>query len=211
MQDVLKMTKRDALGKISVKKLRGEGVVPAVVYGKKSGSTSVQLTESDLVSYFEQGGRIADLQLDGEKIKAVVKEVQHDVFTDRILHVDFQIVSMTEKLRLPVPVILTGELQIPPDQGVLEHIITEVEVECLPDDAPEKLTIDISEMKTGDSLHISDLTLPQGVVMITATEDTLATVRRPAEEVEAPVEEEEVQEPEVIGESKKEEEESTGS
>lgn len=208
MTEALMVSRRTALGKSLVKKLRAEGVIPGVVYGKGKESTPVQIDEKVLEKHFSHGGRVADLVLEGESLKVVVKEVQHDIFTDQILHVDFQLVSLTEKITLPVPVVLTGELSFPPDQGALEQMLTEVEVECLPADAPQEITIDISGLEIGDSIHVSNLKPPAGVIVITSGEETVATVRRPAiEEEEAPVEEgEEAQEPELIGESEKEEE-----
>lgn len=209
MAESLKLERREALGKSSVKKLRSEGYVPAVVYGKEKETTPVQLDANVLKKYFEEGGRMADVTLDGKKLKALVKEIQHDVLSDDILHVDFQLVSLTEKITLPVTVVLTGELSFPPDQGILEQVLTDVDVECLPDDAPEELKVDISGLEPDGSLHVSDLELPPGVVMVTPAEEVVATVKRPAEEEEeAPVAEaEEAMEPEVIGEKKEEIEE----
>lgn len=208
MVDALEVTKRTALGKSSVKKLRSEGLVPAVVYGKGKETTPVQLDEEMLNKYLETGGRVADIVLEGEKLKAVVKDVQHDIFTDAILHLDFQLVSLTEKIVLPVSIILTGELQFPPDKGSLEQLLTEIEVECLPKDTPEEIKIDISALEPGDSVHVSDIKLPSAVTMVTSGEEALATVRRPTLEEEEPPAEgvEEATEPEVIGEHKKEEE-----
>ena len=210
MSEAIEVTRRTGLGKIPVKKLRSEGYVPAVMYGKGKEPTPVQLEEESLVKYLETSGRVADIVLDGKKLKEVVKEVQHDIFSDRILHLDLQLVSLTERIVLPVTVVLTGELQFPPDQGTLEQLLTEVEVECLPKDTPEEFKLDISGLNPGDSLHVSDIELSGAVKMVTAAEEAVATVRRPTiEEEEAPAEEaEEGAEPEVIGEHKKEEEKS---
>jgi len=182
--------------------------VPAVVYGKGKETTPVQLDEEMLTKYLETSGRVADIVLEGKKLKAVVKDVQHDIFTDAILHLDFQLVSLTEKIVLPVSVILAGELQFPPDMGSLEQLLTEVEVECLPKDTPEEFKVDISALEPGDSVHVSDIELPGAVTMVTPGEEAIATVRRPTVEEEEPPAEgvEEATEPEVIGEHKKEEE-----
>lgn len=207
MAEALKTTKRTVLGKSMVRKLRAEGLVPGIVYGKGKETTAVQIDAGELHGYLEHGGRVADLVLDGKNVKAVVKEVQHDIFEDTILHVDFQVVSMTEKITLPIPVVLSGELAFPPDQGTLEQMLTEVEVECLPGDAPEEFKLGIGELEVGSTIHVSDIEMPRGVVMITSPEEAVATVRRPAQEEEVPAgEPEEGAEPEVIGERKKEEE-----
>ena len=209
MAEALKVEKRTALGKNSVKKLRSRGVVPGVVYGKGNENAPIQLDRGKLMSFLERSGRVADLVFDGRDLKAVIKEVQHNIFTDDILHVDFQLVSMTEKITLPVAVVLAGELSFTPDQGTLEQILTEVEVECLPKDAPGELSVNISGLEPGDSIHASDIDMPRSVVLVTPGEEMVATVARPmAEEEEVPAEEaEELKEPEVIGEHKKEEKE----
>ncbi len=209
MVEALKVTRRTALGKSSVKKLRSEGFVPAVMYGKGEETTPVQLDEENLKEYLETGGRVADIVLDGKEFKAVVKDVQHDIFTDEVLHLDFQLVSLTEKIVLPVTVVLAGELQFPPDKGTLEQLLTEVEVKCLPKDTPEEVRVNISALEPGDFVHVSDIKLPGAVAMVTPGEEAVATVRRPVvEEEEAPAEEaEEAAEPEVIGEHEKKEKE----
>jgi len=115
---------------------------------------------------------------------------------------------MTEKITLPVSVVLTGELSFPPDQGTLEQLLTEIEVECLPKDAPEHIELSISELEPGGSIHVSDVELSTGVKMVTPAEDVIAHVVKPTVEEEAPAGEgEEPTEPEVIGEKKKEQEE----
>jgi large subunit ribosomal protein L25 len=209
MEEALEPTRRSALGKSSVKKLRFKGFVPAVVYGKGKENTPVQLEAETLRKYLEESGRMADLVLDGKRVKAVVKEVQHDIFTDDIIHVDFQLVSLAEKITLPVPVVLAGELSFPPDQGTLEQMLTEVQVECLPKDVPDEIEINISPLEPGVSVRVSDLEVPAGVAMVTSGEEMVVAVRMPTVEVEeVPVEEAEAEEPEVIGERKEEEKES---
>ncbi len=207
MSEILEATKRTALGKGNVKKLRDDGLVPGVVYGKGRDAVPVQVPLDVLDKHLSEGGRVVDIAVDGEPFKALVKEVQHDIFTDDITHIDFQIVSMTEKITLPVAVVLTGELSFPPDQGTLEQMLTEVEVECLPKDAPEHIQISISELEPGGSIHVRDVEVPAGVRMVTPEEDLIASIVKPTVEEEAPAEGEEAAEPEVIGEAKKEEQE----
>ena len=208
MSDTLNAARRNALGKGEVRKLRNEGMVPGVIYGKGRDALPVQFPTDVLHSHLSEGGRVVDIAVEGKPLKALIKEVQHDVFTDEILHIDFQIVSMTEKIKLPVAVVLTGELPFPPDQGTLEQLLTEIEVECLPKDAPEQIQLSISELEPGGSIHVSDVEVPAGVKMVTPAEDVIASVVKPTVEEEAPIAEgEEITEPEVIGEEKKEEQE----
>jgi len=212
MAETLDAARRSALGKSNVKKLRDDGLVPGVVYGKGKDAIPVQMPLDVLHQHLSEGGRVVDLAVDGEPFKALIKEVQHDIFTDDITHIDFQVVSMTEKISLPVAVVLTGELSFPPDQGALEQLLTEVTVECLPKDAPEQIQISISELEPGGSIHVSDVEVPAGVKMVTPGDDLIASVVKPTVEEEAPATEEEAAaEPEVIGETKKEEQEEGGS
>jgi large subunit ribosomal protein L25 len=205
MSDALTAAKRTALGKSEVKKLRSEGLVPGVVYGKGRDALPVQFPLDVLHSYLSEGGRVVDLAVEGRPLKALVKEVQHDIFTDDIVHIDFQVVSMTEKITLPVAVVLTGELPFPPDQGTLEQLLTEIVVECLPKDAPEQIQMSISELEPGGSIHVSDVEVPAGVRMVTPEDEVIASVVKPTVEEEVPeAEEEEAAEPEVIGEVKEE-------
>jgi large subunit ribosomal protein L25 len=209
MSEALKVARRTVTGKNQVSKLRAEGHIPGVVYAKGKETVAVQISAPELVSYLEESGRIVDVDLSGEVLKALVKEVQHDIFTDEILHVDLQIVSMTEKVKMPVPVIAEGEASFQPEEGTLDQVLTEIEIECLPQDAPDALKVNVSEVKPGDSIHVRDLTVPPGVTVITSEDEVVVTVARPTvEEEEAPAEEgEEAQEPEVIKDRGKEEEE----
>ena len=127
MADTLNVSKRSTTGKGTVKRLRAEGIIPGVVYGKNKESYAVQIPEEALELYLSEHGRMVDLSYEGQTIKTLVKEVQHDIFSDKIMHIDFQLVSMTEKISLPIPVTLTGELTFPPDQGALEQSLTEVD------------------------------------------------------------------------------------
>lgn len=208
MAETLNLSRRTLLGKNAIKKLRCEGVVPGVVYGRGREAIPVQIAGDVLRRYLHESGRVVDMVLEGEEYKAVVKEVQHDIFTDDIQHVDLQLVSLTEKITIPVPVVMTGELSFQPDQGTLEQVLSEVEVECLPQDVPEEIRVEISNLDPGGSIHVSDLTLQGNVVMITPAGEVVATVVRPTiEEEETPaVEEKEAEEPEVVGTHKKEEE-----
>jgi len=208
MAEPLDATTRTALGKSQVRRLRDEGFVPGVVYGRGRDTIPVQMPLDTLHRFLSEGGRVIDLAVDGNIVKALIKDVQHDMFTDDISHIDFQVVSMTEKITLPVAVVLTGELSFPPDQGTLEQLLMEIEIECLPTDAPEEIQIAIGQLEPGDSIHVRDVVVPAGVKMITPQDDLIASVVKPTVEEEVPegMKEEEPAEPELVGGSREEEE-----
>jgi large subunit ribosomal protein L25 len=141
----------------------------------------------------------------------IIKEIQHHPIRDQILHVDFQEISLTEKLTVEVPIATKGEAEgVVKEEGVLEHVLWEVKVECLPTDIPEKIELEVTNMKIGDSVLVKDLQVPPGVKILDDAEQTVISVtppyvEKPAEEVAA----EEITEPELIREKKEKEEEET--
>ena len=208
MAETLKVARRTAVGKNSVRKLRGEGYVPGVLYGRGRETTPVQIEAAALLEYLERGGRIGDITFDGNAVKVLFKEVQHDVFSEDVLHVDLQLVSMTEKIRMSVPVALVGEPSFPPEQGIVEHVLKEVEIECLPGDAPDVMKAGIRGLQPGGVIHVREMEPLPGVVIVTSGDEIVAAAVRPRVEEEAPAAEgEEFKEPEIIGARKKEEEE----
>jgi large subunit ribosomal protein L25 len=208
MAEILRAARRDMKGKNQVSKLRAEGIIPGVIYARGRETVPVQIGAAELQQRLEESGRIIDVDLNGEAVKALVKEVQHDVLTDAILHVDLQLVSMTEKVRMSVPIIMQGEVSFSAEEGILEQVLMEIEVECLPQYAPDDVKVEVGGLKPGDSIHVKDLVIPSGVTVITSREEVVAIVARPAaeEEVAPPAEGEEPQEPEVIRDRGKEEE-----
>ncbi len=207
MGEALQVSKRTALGKSRARKLRAHGLVPGVVYAKGRETVPVQIDAKMLRGSIEESGRVLDMVLEGSSLKVLVKEMQLDTLSDEVLHVDLQVVSLTEKIALSVPVVLHGEPSFPSDQGTVELVLNELEVECFPQDAPEEVGIDVTELQPGDSVHVREIELPWKVTMVTSGEEVVLTVVRPTvEEEEAPPEEPvEAEEPEVISKKKEEE------
>lgn len=206
---VLKAQRRDVIGK-KVGALRREGKLPAVVYGKhiEAFPITLDLREASRVLTSASSSRLISLEVEGEEFSTLVREKQRHPVLRALLHVDFQAVSLTEKITTMVRVELTG---IAPAvkiyNGMVEFETTEVEVECLPQDLPEKISVDISKLKKiGDSIHIRDLSVPQNVE-ITDDEDKIivAIISGSIEEVEVIVAGGEGTEPEVLEKGKKEE------
>ena len=212
----LKAKVRENVGKKYSKKLRHENLIPGVVYKEGEKTVHLKLSEKDLVHALRtKAGENVLISLkveDGPKAKGkervvVVKEMQHHPIKEQILHVDFQEISLTEKLTIDVPIALKGEAEgVVKEEGVLEHIIWEVKVECLPTDIPEKIEVEVSAMKIGDKVLVKDLVVPPGVTILDDSEQAVIAVELP--HVEKPKEEgeEEALEPELIREKKELEE-----
>lgn len=210
---------REERGKKSNKKLGREGFTPAVVYKKGKDTVSLKINARELFKalHTEAGENIIiklhiDAAKKGKERTVVVKEVQTHAIKDYLLHVDFHEISLTETLKVKVPIAGKGEaVGVKQDDGVLQHVMWEVEVECLPTNIPERIEVDVADIKIGESLHVKDIQVPEGVKILDNPEDVVFSVEHPKviEEVVAAPAEGEMQEPEVIREKKEEPEEET--
>lgn len=212
---ILKAKVREEKGKEICKHIRKMGQVPCVVYKGGKEATSIQVDTNDLRYVLHtDAGENAVITLDisgGEKSQSktvIVQEIQTDPITEKFLHIDFHEISLTEKIKVKVPLVLKGEAKgVAEDEGVLSQILWELEVECLPMNIPEHLDVHVDELGIGDAIHLSDVTPPEGVTFINDPESMLASVHAPKEEEEDVAEEddgEESAEPEVIKKGKEE-------
>jgi large subunit ribosomal protein L25 len=216
---ILKATVREELGKSACKHIRKEGRIPGVVYKDGEKALSVHMDSKDLWrALHTDAGENAIITMDitgGSKNTqktVIVQETQTDPVNDYFLHVDFHEISLEEALKVDVPIQLKGEAPgVTEDKGVLTQIMWEMEVECLPTAIPERIDVNVSELRIGDAVHIKEITPPEGVKFLADPEDVVVTVNLPEKEeevVEEVVEEgAEAAEPEVIKKGKKEEEE----
>jgi len=211
---VIKAQKRDKTGKGAAKKFRAQGLIPGEFYSSHDGNYHILLDRKEFETVLPDAHGLVSLKIDGVKkeLPCVIKDIQREPVKDGILHVDLQGVKRGEKLTVKVPVILTGTAEGVKAGGILEHLIRELEVECLPEDIPEKLEIDISEFNIGDSLHVKDLQF-ENIRIMDDPEETILLIEHSRVARELPVEEEveeeaeEMKEPEVITARKEEEEE----
>ena len=209
---VLKATRRNVTGK-QVKALRRQGRLPAVIYGHSFEPIAISLDEheSSLVIPGLSSSTIVNIDLDGETHAALVREKQRDYISNRLLHVDFQAISLTEKIRTMVQIETHGQAPAVKDfNAVIVTSLSQVEVEALPNDLPERLVVDISALKQiGDTIYVRDLPIADNVTLLTDRDEivVVATSAAPEEVEEAPAAEEAAAEPEVIERGKKEEEE----
>lgn len=211
---LLNAEKREEVGKALVKKIRKNGLIPAVCYkeGKETVNLKVNKRQLNDVLHTKAGENVLiTLNVEGEKSKkervVMIKEIQKEPLMGDIIHVDFSEISLTKAIKVKVPVVTHGEAkEVKREGGTVEHIIWEVEVECLPTEIPDKITVEIAEMKIGDFIYVKDLKVKQEVKILADPEAVVLTAKMPVIE-EAPVEAAEgVEEPEVIAKGKKPEE-----
>lgn len=205
---VLKATKRDVVGK-KVGALRRQGKLPAVLYGHRIETTPIMLEAyegSQTLSHLTSSSLVM-IDLDGKQFLAQVREKQRDYLKNRLVHVDFQIVSLTEKMRAKVGIELSGTAPAVKNFDAVIHTgLTELEVESMPQDLPERIVVDISGLaELGDSLRVRHVVLSDKVKILADPEEIIVVVTAPRKEeisAEAPVAEEAA--PEETESSKKE-------
>ena len=212
-QVVLKAERRTVTGK-QVKQLRRAGKLPAVLYGKHIAPVPLTLDYRSAETALRglSTSTLVILELEGTRHTAVVRERQKDYIKGTLLHVDFQALSLTEKMRAEVPIELEGEAPaVKAYGGVLVQTLESVEIESLPGDMPERLIVNLGALaEIGDSITVSDLVLPPNVKVLEDPDEAIVVVTAPRseEEVEAASGAAEVEaEPEVIAKGKEEEEE----
>ncbi|HEX5035004.1 MAG TPA: 50S ribosomal protein L25/general stress protein Ctc [bacterium] len=198
----LTATPRDKSGKGVARRLRATGAIPAVLYGQGQEATLLQVNLRDFTKVVSTGAGINvlfDLDIQGKgKIPVIVKDYQAHVIDRKFTHVDFFKIDLSKKVSIEVPIHLVGKAVGVKEGGILEHITRTLKVNCLPTAIPQFLEADVSNLNIGDSLHLHDMKLPQGVeVAAGGADETIAAVVAPVEEVvETPATE--VTQPEVL-------------
>jgi len=209
----LSVSARENGGKGVARSLRREGRVPAVIYGHGREPKSLSINTRDLEKLLEHisaENTVIDLDLDGTNSRTLIREIQRHPFKRQILHVDFQELVAGEKVIVRLPILLMGVPDgVRMDGGILDQTLRELEVEVDPSNIPNHVEVDVTKMVIGSSLHVSDITLPEGVEIVGDDEASIAVVSAPRAAVEAVATEEAVAgaEPEVIRAKKPDEEE----
>lgn len=204
---------RTASGKGPARQARFQGQIPAVIYGQGRSAQSLTVEAKALeqaLTGIEPAATIIELAMDGKKTKTLIREIQRHPIRPDIIHVDFYEIHAEQKVTLKVPVHLVGT----PDGvrnagGVLDQVIREVEIEVLPEHIPDRVELDVTALKIGDSLHVEALSIPHATIL-NQKDQTIATVVPPrAEEVAAVAPEAgvDVTEPELIRKVREDEEE----
>lgn len=162
-------------GKGASRRLRRDGKVPAIMYGGGQKPMSLALDQDAVRHSLENEAfysHILTVNIDGQPVQAVLKDLQRHSYRPIILHMDLQRISETEELRMHVPLHFIGEAVAPGVKlggGIISHLVTDVEVSCLPKYLPEFLEVDVSNLQLNETLHLSDIKLPEGVKIIALT------------------------------------------
>jgi len=183
MDAKLETERREDSGKGVARKLRAAGRVPAVFYGHDQEATRLSVDAREMVHVLRSSGGsnvLLDLMVDGKAHLAMPREIQRDHIHNKLIHIDFLAVSRTQLITVNVPVIETGEAAGVKEGGVVEHHLREIAVECFPQDVPDHIEIDITEVTLGDMIHVSDLVAPEGVTILTSLEDAVLSIITPA-------------------------------
>jgi len=181
-QVTLSAIKREKTGKEISKKLRKQGLIPAIVYGPRFQPfpIAVKFNELESILIKHKGETLLfNLELtDGEplKIQAILKDYQTHPITDKIIHIDFLAIHEEETITLDIPLEFLGKPVGISKGGILEILLHELTIECLPSNIPDKIYVDINNLDVGDVLHVKDIKVPEGVKVINDPEETVLTI-----------------------------------
>src|SRR3954453_4403080 len=185
----LKAEARPTVGRSAVRKLRSRGFIPAVIYGGNDKPQPLQVSAREINAMMSQASGenvLVELEIgDGQSRTALVQEVQHAPVGGEIRHVDFHAISMDETIQAEVPLEPTGTpVGVKTFGGLLEQSLRALAIECLPRDLPDRITVDVSQLNIGDSIHVRDIQLPSGVTAKVPADLTAFSVMAPVVEEE---------------------------
>lgn len=211
LQYDLPIQKREKQSRHLLRVARANKLIPCVAYGHNEKNRMFSISETELIKLVHTIGRenaLINFDIDGDKFSAIIKDVDRNPRTNKIIHIDFQIIHADEKIKVEVPVKLVGTAPGIKEGGMLEQILREIEIKCLPAQIPSHYDVDISTLGIGHSVHVRDIKL-ENAELVTHGEEVIVTILAPRaqEEAAAAAPAEEAKEPEVITEKKKEESE----
>ncbi|MFZ2971490.1 50S ribosomal protein L25/general stress protein Ctc [Ferribacterium limneticum] len=183
MQFELIAQARTLQGTGASRRLRRAGTVPGIVYGGEAAPQAIEVVHNDLLLKLKKEAfhsSVVNLVVDGKKEQVLLRDYQMHAYRPLVLHIDFQRVDATHELHIKVPLHFTNE-EVGPgvklNGGLVNHVITEVDVHCLAKDLPEFVEVDLSALNVGDSIHLSQLKLPNGVKLVAhATDDVVVGI-----------------------------------
>ena len=189
MSFTVKAEKRDAFGKNASRRLRTQGLVPAVLYGEGQATIPLILQKKDVILILKSDSgenTIFKITFDSKTQDAMFKDVQIDVSTDELIHADLIQISMDKAIRVNVPVLLQGDpIGVKTEGGFVDFMTREIEVECLPGNIPENIKVDISPLHLQQSLKVGDIAAPEGVRLINDPTSVVVLISVPHKEEEA--------------------------
>ena len=214
-QYILSGTKRENFGKRASKRYRRENLVPAEVYGASKDNQSILVNSFELTNQIKDPqfySNVIDLNVGKTKIEVILKDIQRDPQKSHITHIDFLEVDQNVKITVNVPINFINEdtcVGIKKSGGVISHIITEIEINCLPKDIPENIQVDVQELDINQSIHLTEIKLPDGVEFLSGTDkdhdSAVVKCYQPVEEVIDTAAPEAIAEPEDATASKDDE------
>jgi large subunit ribosomal protein L25 len=179
----LQAREREERGKNAARRLRAKGMIPAVLYGDDGQSKALSVPGKivDYTLHHLGDNALYDIDAGAGSSTARIVDVQRDPVTGRLIHVDFAPVNMQERIEVTVPLHVVGESPGTEEGGVLQQVAYEVQVESLPGDIPQELNIDVSTLGMNENLTVADITLPDGINLISDPEEVAVTVTAPTE------------------------------
>ena len=212
----LNVKRRERAGKQISKRLRREKLIPGVLYGLGMDPMPLIIDMKELLSLLHSSGRNAVVNLAIEdtkkKFKSFIYDIQHDPISGEIIHIDMKQISLDEKIHVTIPIRLIGtSIGVKTEDGIVEHIMHTLDISCLPSDIPEEITVDITDLQIGDGIYVRDIK-HEKFDILSDVDSVAVHIIAPRVVVVAEAEEvveegeEELAEPEVIGEETREEE-----
>lgn len=206
----LKAEIRQEIGKNHVKHLRDNNFIPAVIYGRSEETKNIKVDERDFHKMIKAHGSSAliDLEIEGEKVPAIIKEMQNDPVKGNLIHIDFQKLRMDEKVKMTLPITIVGREKVDTPSTILVQQLDEIEIECLPKDIPQAVVADVSNIDLNTPFFVEDLEIYKNkdITIFRDPKDAIAILTEPTRQEESEEDTEETPEVEVIGEKEDTEE-----
>jgi len=205
--EIISAARRETVGTKAARRLREAGQIPAIIYGRQSDPQAVALPAHEVEVALQHGSHLLQLSLDGKELQYLIKDVQYDYLGTTPVHLDLAQVDIHEVVEVSVPIELRGTPVGLGEGGALDQVMVDLPIRCKVTDIPESIRPNVTGLKLGETLHVGDLKLPEGVEAVSEATEAVVIIRAlaVAEEAPEPEEAEETAEPEVIGREKKEE------
>lgn len=197
-QSTLNVLKRNRMGKSGAKEIRNEGNVPAILYGKGTDPLALVVNPSELKQALSTDARentLLQMSIDGEKLEglSLLREIQYDFISSKPIHFDFQAIDMNAQIEVKVPINIIGRANGVKEGGILEEILREIEVLCLPSNIPDFFDVDVTDLEMGHTIHVRDIEVADDISILRGDGESIVAVHAPKVEV-IEVEEEEGEE-----------------